>query len=200
MSHGGSIVSSGGENNSSIKLRFTELDRIQSQLADTLLAQADPLFALLDGARDPKVHDCLKSCPEEYCSLYDGDELADVAPYLVRLGGSDFLTWLAKNGWGQSWGIYLCSRVSLVELREHFRRLLMAETEDRKRYYFRFYDPRVLRVFLPSCTQEEIRQFLGPVSQVLFEGEVPELLVQFESSEKGIRHKDLHLVQSEERS
>ncbi len=29
---------------------------------------------------------------------------------------------------------------------------------------FRFYDPRVLRAYLPTCTAEEIAQFFGPIS------------------------------------
>ena len=30
---------------------------------------------------------------------------------------------------------------------------------------FRFYDPRILRAFLPACTSDELRSFFGPVQR-----------------------------------
>jgi len=38
-----------------------------------------------------------------------------------------------------------------------------------KDMYFRFYDPRVLRVFLPTCTPEELSDFFGPIAGFLIE-------------------------------
>lgn len=162
-----------------------ELTGVQARLVEILTTQPHPLFALLDGARDPRIRDHVKSCGEPFCSLYDGDELADFAPHLVRLERSGLLALLAKEGWGQSWGIYLSSLSSLDELREHFRRFLVVDAEEGRKYYFRFYDPRVLRLFLPTCVGEETRQFFGPVNRFLLEAETPELLLQYSASENG---------------
>lgn len=39
--------------------------------------------------------------------------------------------------------------------------------------YFRFYDPRVLRRFLPVCTPDQLYAFFGPIDYFLFEDEDP---------------------------
>jgi hypothetical protein len=57
-----------------------------------------------------------------------------------------------------------------AELRRHFRRFLVVQTEARQALYFRFYDPRVLRPFLEGVTDEERSTFFGPVSAILLEG------------------------------
>ena len=59
--------------------------------------------------------------------------------------------------------MYLASPEPLEGLRRHFRDLLMMKLPDQKQVYFRFYDPRVLRLFLPTCTAQEIGLIFGPV-------------------------------------
>jgi hypothetical protein len=46
-----------------------------------------------------------------------------------------------------------------------------------ERVYFRFYDPRVMRVFLPACTPEDTTQFFGPIQNYLVEDRTPEQLL-----------------------
>ena len=36
--------------------------------------------------------------------------------------------------------------------------------------YFRFYDPRVLGVYLPECDIEEAATFFGPLTSIVIEG------------------------------
>src|SRR5205823_4716059 len=58
-----------------------------SSLLD-VLRKAQPLFAVLDAARDEQVLELLRSSGDEFQSLYEGapaEELETVAPYLVRL-------------------------------------------------------------------------------------------------------------------
>jgi hypothetical protein len=62
----------------------------------------------------------------------------------------------------------------------------MVENPDGKEVFFRFYDPRILRRFLPVCTPAETRQFFGPVMQFWVEDEKPEFLLQFAPSPKGV--------------
>jgi hypothetical protein len=90
--------------------------------------------------------------------------LKDLAPYLIELPrSSPFKSWWFEQ-WGKSVGVLLESQASLLELRRHFRTLTIVRDAERTKYFFRFYDPRVLRVFLPSCTADELRQFFGPIS------------------------------------
>ncbi|MCP3137831.1 DUF4123 domain-containing protein [Pyxidicoccus xibeiensis] len=144
-------------------------------------AEAEPLFAVLDAARERRVLKLLQGAGEQYESLYEGPEskeLAEVAPYLVRLpGDSELLAQLVHRGWGKSWGLFLTSRLPFKETRRHLRKFLMVQDATTKRQlYFRFYDPRVLRMFLPTCSVEQRTEFLGALETVLVEGEKGEVL------------------------
>lgn len=44
---------------------------------------------------------------------------------------------------------------------------------------FRYYDPRVLRVYLPTCRPDELRTVFGPIRSYLVEGEDGSL-IEFE--------------------
>ena len=139
-----------------------------------------PLYAVLDTARDRRILELLRESVEEHHSLYDGIEgetMAHVAPYLVRLeGDSRLLAALTREGWGRRWGSYLTSAQPLKSVRRHLRRYLMVERDaDRERVYFRFYDPAVLRVFLPTTTVLQRAELFGALDQFLFEGEQGEV-------------------------
>jgi hypothetical protein len=61
----------------------------------------------------------------------------------------------------------------MKHLYKHFRKFLIVKTEEGDELYFRFYDPRVLRIFLPSCDKEQLKEFFGPVSYFVCEDEDP---------------------------
>lgn len=140
-------------------------------------------FALLDAARDSRVRAFILEHAPDAESLYAGIDLdlAEVAPYLVPLPGR--LTSLMPLAWGNSWGVFVKSDATLPELRRHFRQFLMVQLEDGEEVYFRFYDPRVLRVFLPTCTPSEWEQFCGPVHAFVLESETAGELVRFRAGE-----------------
>jgi hypothetical protein len=62
----------------------------------------------------------------------------------------------------------------------------MVKLPDGKQVYFRFYDPRVLRVYLPTCTVEEMRTFFGPIKCFLTEGDKPEAALRFAPGVQGV--------------
>jgi len=111
----------------------------------------------------------------ERSCLYGEDipeALAKVSPYLVRLQPeANFTAWLISEGWGNSWGIFLESSASLETLRKHFREFLKVDDEEGKELFFRYYDPRVLRAYLPTCDESEAQTFFGPVRSFLLENE-----------------------------
>jgi hypothetical protein len=140
----------------------------------------DKLYVLLDAARvGPRMEEAF-SLNKEYDSLYrlsSQQNLATVAPFIFSAKpGSPFFDWYLENGPGNFWGVLLSSAVSMDELHKHFRKFLMVSTEDRKKVYFRFYDPRVLKMFLPTCNAQQILEFFGPVKHLLLEGEQNEFL------------------------
>jgi len=132
-----------------------------------LRAQPQPLYALLDAARSPRVLELLKESKEEYQSLYEGDKGVTIAPWgpwLVRLPAeSPLLEALVKEGWGESWSVFLTAKASFAEVRKHFRHFLLVRLPDGREVYFRFYDPRVLRTFLPTCSVNESAELFGPI-------------------------------------
>jgi len=152
-------------------------------LLELFRTQSEPLFAILDAARDPKVINILGNFDQQFQSLYEGakgEELAGFAPYLVSVSPhSKLIETLILECWGKSCGIFLTSGSSFKETRRHFRHFLLVETEDGRKFYFRFYDPRVLRVYLPTCTPAEIREFFGPLTCFLVEAREPANLVCF---------------------
>jgi pSer/pThr/pTyr-binding forkhead associated (FHA) protein len=157
------------------------------RLLQILGGQPEPLFALLDAARTPRILELLRDASEEQQSLYEGargQTLASWAPYLVRVpAAGGLLEVLAREGWGKSWGVYLTCAQPFAEVRKHFRHFLLVRTPQGEEAYFRFYDPRVLRLYLPTCRPEEQRQFFGPVTRFLVEAEDPERLLSFAASE-----------------
>jgi hypothetical protein len=170
------------------------------RLLQILRGLDEPLFALLDAARDLAVLAHLYNSQEEFQSLYEGpqgEELALFAPYLVHLPAScPLLEVIVDQGWGRNWGIFLTSHRPFSEIRKHFRRFLIVQTQEGERLYFRFYDPRVLRDFLPSCTQQEIHEFFDPVEAYLTEGDDPQTLLWFAPSDNGqqLRPRDILLA------
>jgi hypothetical protein len=143
------------------------LSEATAPLADLrLLATRGRLFAVLDSCDSPEVQSRLLDLdPSTAPSLFSGPkaaEYATFAPYLVQCG-EELLDWIVETLPDQPWGVFLVTDVDLPALRKHLRTLLVVRHPDDRKMYFRFYDPRVLRDFLPGCTAAELRTVFGPV-------------------------------------
>lgn len=141
------------------------------------------VFAILDAARNPAIYPAVKAAGLPYTCLYSGklpEVLAQAAPYLVKLEkDSDFTKRLLQEGWGDHWGIFALANATLEEVRRHFKRLLKVKDPQGKTLIFRFYDPRVLRVVLPTCEAGELATMFGPVRMFVQAGERGEVLSYF---------------------
>ncbi|MEO7034540.1 MAG: DUF4123 domain-containing protein [Polyangiaceae bacterium] len=137
--------------------------------------QRQPIFAIVDAARSLAALSAVVTHGELYYSLYDGapgEQLADVAPHLVSLPQrSALLATLLRDHWGDSRVTFLFADADFKSVRRQLRRFLMVEDEQNKKMYFRFYDPRVLRAFLPTCTPAECMDFFGPIAWFVVETE-----------------------------
>ncbi len=159
----------------------TWVDRVIEGLWHPAGASPDAtVYALLDAARDDRIYDLVRRSKLDYRCLYQGRQppvLARAAPYIVSLGrGSRLTRQIVELGWGKSWGVFLRSPVILQDLRRHFLKLLRVRDETGRVFLFRFYDPRVLRRFLPTCTLPELRFLFGPVERFRLEGDDPDSL------------------------
>ena len=70
---------------------------------------------------------------------------------------------------GRNGGVLLQSAATLDDLSAHLRKIFVVRDEQEQEYFFRYYDPRVLRVYLPTCTGAELDEFFGPVQRWLVE-------------------------------
>lgn len=149
-------------------LSSSELDR----LCGMKFWESGNWYAILDSARDPEIRKWLNAGQAAHQSLYEGegaDREADWAPYLVTLDDRSARDSLLIRSWGNCWGVYLQAKAEFTVVRSHFRRYLTVRMVDGKTAYFRFYDPRVLHGFLPTCTPVELKDFFGPAQMFLAE-------------------------------
>lgn len=130
-------------------------------------------FAVLDGAADPAIGELLKMSGATYQSLYEGEQAVEVAPFgpfLVALAGAEWLLrQTVAQGWGKGWGVFVKTVAGFDEVRKHLRRSLTVRAEDGRQLLFRFYDPRVLRLFVPTCDAAQRAEFFGPVEHFVAE-------------------------------
>lgn len=160
-------------------------EALAQSVSERLFAEeAANVYAVLDGASVPNLLDQLYELEPEHECLYRGElqpDVAEVAPYLVCLEpDSEFTRWLVAEGWGRHWGVFVSSDADLRALRRHFRTFLVVYDPEGKPLYFRYYDPRVLRLYMPTCNEQELQTVFGPVVSYLLEDEDPKQLLRFQ--------------------
>jgi hypothetical protein len=168
------------------RLTRTPRQPFSTLLSDSALLGGDgQLSLLLDAAREEQIYPRLMTLGDtvDVRSLYQGDlgeHLAPVAPYLISLPKEQPAAhWFAEAGFGRSWGLFIVASVGLDELRRHLRKFNIVYRENGTPLVFRYYDPRVLRRFLPTCTSDELRRFFGPIDSFLVENEEADALLRF---------------------
>ena len=131
-------------------------------------------YTILDAARIFGKIYTAQTLQEDFINLYKGqrDELDSVAPYLFAYSRETaFAKWLYGNGWGESWGIFIESDAGIEEVFNHLKKFIHLKTADGKDFFFRFYDPRVLRKLLIKYDADKLKTFFGPVKRFLCEDE-----------------------------
>ncbi|MCX6270838.1 MAG: DUF4123 domain-containing protein [Bacteroidetes bacterium] len=157
---------------------------VKSLVGDFLLDQAERengyLYAIVDSARNEDVFRYFLIDNVTYRSLFQDtlDEQAfGVSGFLVGCNRESILfNWLTSQVWGSSCSIFFTSQSSFDEVFKHLQNLNRVYLEDDEVVYFRYYDPRVLRVFLPTCTQRELDIFFGEVISFMMETENTDVL------------------------
>jgi hypothetical protein len=146
-------------------------------------------WALLDCAQDEDIYGAILQSSNERDCLFAGHlapELEVAAPHLVCLDVDDRLThFLLEHGWGQAWGIYLRSDSPGSALRRHLRTFLRVTGPGGAPMLFRYYDPRVLALYLPTCHPNELNTvFGGVVHTFLCEARQGQSLLSFRREEQ----------------
>lgn len=157
-------------------------------------------FAVIDGASAPGLPQELDKYAMPHACLYAGrlpPLLEAKAPQLVKMGpGSAATTWLLREAWGQHWGIFLetPANLSIEQLQRHLRQYVQVLDEAGNFLYFRFYDPRVLSVYLPTCLAEELRLVFGPIRRFLCEQESDGSVLSFRIAKGKLALEPLTLI------
>jgi hypothetical protein len=143
-------------------------------LVSVLRAEPCKLHALIDGAQAFQLAFAARLMGHELYTIFSGElaeSAARVGPCLVVIGErSAFLRkWVEQMG--SHPGVLFESSAPFDTLCAHLRSVFVAIDEERQEYFFRFYDPRVLCTFLPTCREDELREFFGPIDRWIAETE-----------------------------
>lgn len=135
------------------------------------------LYGILDLARAPQLCDHVERlAPASAACLFEGKldpMVARASPHLVELASGDPLTAAWRSvGWGRSWGILLMSREPLSFVRRRLRHFTQARLPDGQGpVLFRFWDPRVFRVYMPLVEQDALPPWFEGIERYVCESE-----------------------------
>ncbi len=179
--------------NDMTSLSSDELKRIVQLLWQPNESGEEPtVYAILDGARDKRIEAFHRQGQLKSSCLYEGElsySMAIAAPYIMRLEkGHPQTNQIIQQGWGNSWGIFAISwpPATLIKVRHNCRKIARVKGPDGKNLIFRYYDPRVLRAYLPTCTIEEANSVFGHVTDFLMEGDNSDTVLRFRRTENGV--------------
>lgn len=134
------------------------------------LSREGLLYAILDACDAPSVIGKVRELKSTSLCLYRepaDKSLLSIAPYLAAVDESLF-DWIINTIWQEPWGIFALSKSELRVVGRHFRKFLTVKSPEGEPWYFRYYDPRVIATFLPSCSASELDEFFGPVAAYAF--------------------------------
>lgn len=161
------------------------------------------VYLILDRARAPEIGALIATATCKHQTLYGGklaERLEEFGPELLEIDKTQPIARaFATMGWEQAWGVVVLSRYDFDSVRNLLRRLLGVELPDGGKALFRFYDPRVFRTFLPTCTKEERSSFFGNViHSYVLEDSTGEMSLEFTANSVH-SHPPLRFLFSEER-
>jgi hypothetical protein len=175
----------------------TVRDRVIEALWSSPSAAGQSVWAVLDCARDHRIYPALRNSQLDYLCLFSGrlhPEVEAAAPYLIELSPNyRFTPKLIEMAWGQSWGVFVRIK-DAANLRTHLRSFLRVRNESGRVLLFRYYDPRVLRVYIPTCRADELRTVFGPIGSYAVEAEDGRSVIEFAFDGNALRERRIPLV------
>ncbi len=82
-------------------------------------------------------------------------------------------------------GILIDSPAPPSAVFRHLREIFVVRKADGQEYFFRYYDPRVLRTYLPTCNRDELAEFFGPLTGLIAELESGDGFELFRRDDRG---------------
>jgi hypothetical protein len=161
----------------------------KEQREQLLRSIKQPFYAVVDGCQ---AFDLICKTKQQFAlearMLFEGpatthEEIGEVAPYVCAVNSDRYFLEEWVEILGHNVGILITSDVSSKVMYKHLRKIFISQDETNQEYFFRFYDPRVIRGFLPSCRPDEINQFFGPIRSIIVEDIEPGMLMAYWRSE-----------------
>ena len=163
------------------------------------------LYAVVDAAQDKELaFDGALRFGWKLQWLFSKDtaqQMSGVAPYLVPITfeskypfpESDYLDLWAER-LGNNAGILLLTQSAPERMREELASAFNVVDEEGNEFFFRFYDPRVLRLFLKACTPDEAKEFFGTIGCMLLEAERPSDILSCAIANDGVSMECITLI------
>ena len=129
-------------------------------------------YLLLDGAQIDNLAERLldQGKNTKFQSLYQHtaySKLADIGPILVPVSPSSPLAHIFALEWSATAGIWLESEAGEDVVVQHLRSLIHACVEGDATVLFRYYDPRITRLWLTGLEPQARDRLMGPIRLVL---------------------------------
>ncbi|WP_157822395.1 DUF4123 domain-containing protein [Psychromonas sp. Urea-02u-13] len=182
-------------------LSDAEVSELQQQLWQKNEQGKTPtVYAILGGARDKQIERIIRQGELKSSCLIDGKltyQMSIAAPYIVRLEFNHPQTIeILKKGWGNNWGIFAItySPATLINVRQNCRKIAMVKSPEGKNLYFRYYDPRVLRIYLSACDTSEANKVFGPITDFILEGQDNGVIHRYRRTEQGVVDVNINLL------
>lgn len=148
------------------------------------------LFGVLDCAVDDGLYAHVKRLGPGYarCLFRDGlhPEVVAVSPHLIELRPDDLLTlaWTTE-GRGRNWGVLIRSRAGFHAVWSRLRRFTQAKLPDGEGpVLFRFWDPRVFRVWAPVLEPDQVPEWFRDIDA--WEAEDGSGLIRYTANGAGV--------------
>lgn len=154
-------------------------------------------YGVIDAAQETELALNLTRQGYDLVSLFLGElarDMHDAAPYFFAIPGHA----PALDDWvgamGGHVGILADSAAEPSEVFRHLREIFVVVDETGQEHFFRYYDPRVLRAYLPTCTPEELAAFFGPLTAIVVENETGDGYLEFRREKSGLAQTALALA------
>lgn len=113
-----------------------------------------------------------------------------VGPYMTPIRcaerGARYLEFWT-NYVGENAGLFFFTKSWPQAVRAHLISIFEVLDEERRMFFFRFYDPRVIRDYLPTCTGKECKEFFGPIRCILADGEKAGTMYQYRPGSSSVQ-------------
>lgn len=163
-----------------------------SKLLQLISSSDYTYYIVIDAAIDSEILDKAKELLKEdnhVCLCTEQDiESGAGEPYLFKLDNESFLKFIFEKYKISDFGIIaeFKAETDFDVVVNHFRSLIKVRNHEGQLFYFRFYDPEVLRVFLPLCDKEQSEEFFDQVQAYYLSNETGSELLCFRKENHGL--------------